>query len=172
MVTGKLKKTSIEDNVHQTASYIADQPAIYQTSQPAPHWLAPNHEIHLRVVTKKTSHCLWFSLQLPALHGAMMGNESALALLKSKGKAVKKSFICNKASVRHISLRYNTAVAILNGRMFCWGNICIHNIWKHIICSMFKASHYLCSSSAFIVHNWILIMLMNTQIIEIVSLYC
>lgn len=62
--------------------------SIYKTDGSPRHWLAPNHETHLWVATKKTSRCLWAPPRfVPVLHAAVMGNEPAPAFLKRKHKA-------------------------------------------------------------------------------------
>lgn len=134
-----------EDTV-RPASYIAEQTtSTVSDRQPAHHWLAPNHEIQLWVVTEKTSHCLWFFS--PCLFQFYMQQwwEMNLPWLSLKGStkqsSIKKSIICYRASVRHIPLCYSTAVAALglsNGKlenknmaiMVLRGNICVQNMKK------------------------------------------
>lgn len=134
-------------------------------SQPAHHWLAPNLEIQLWVVTEKTSHCLWFPPSCFFQFYTQQWWEMNLPWLSLKGSAkqssIRKSILCHRASVRHIPLCYSTGCfeeqkvcmsrvwmskSKLENKnvtiMILSGNICVHNLKKQIIfLIMFKASY-------------------------------
>lgn len=89
--------------------------SIYKTERLACHWLAPNHETHLWVVTKKTSQGLWFYPPCSFQFYMKQWWEMILPQLSLKGStkqsSIKKSIMSCRARARHIPLCHSSAKA-------------------------------------------------------------
>lgn len=122
MIKDKLKETSLEGQCSSASLLQYSTSSSISVCEAALHWLAPNREMQLWVVTEKTSQCLWFSPCCFQFYTQQWWERSQCRLaLKGRAKqhSIKKSIICYRASVRRIPLSYNTPLAALI-TLCCW----------------------------------------------------